>query len=454
MTSQPTSPAKNKTPLVAVVGRPNVGKSSLCNRILGKREAVTDSFAGVTRDRKTFDAEWSGLKFSLMDTGGWMEFGDELASKVSDQALKAARDADVILLVIDAQVGVTTEDERVTNLLRRSGAPIIVVANKVDSERQEADAWSASSLGVGDMFMVSAVHGRGSGDLLDAVVNKLRERGYSPEEPPELRDFAEVPEEAEFRCPAVAIVGRPNVGKSTLFNRMVGDERSITHDEAGTTRDSVDTIVETEHGSIRFVDTAGLRRRSRIDEGVEYYSLVRALAAIDRSEIAVVVIDGNAGVTHQDQRLAERVDAAGSPVVIVINKWELLSADRRQEVLRDVEDRLSFLGYAPILKISALTGLGVHKLLPAIRQATEAYGRRIPTSELNKVINQAQLEHPAPSGARVLYATQGAIEPPTFTFFSNRVLPRTYLRYLERKIRESFGFGPTPLKIRARQRAR
>ncbi|MDQ3757907.1 MAG: GTP-binding protein, partial [Actinomycetota bacterium] len=251
---------------------------------------------------------------------------------------------------------------------------------------------------------------------------------------------------------AVAIVGRPNVGKSTLFNRLIGDERSIVHDMPGTTRDSIDTVVETEDGPLRFVDTAGMRRKSRVDEGAEYYSLVRALQAIDRANAALLVIDASEGVTHQDQRLAERIDAAGSPVVVVLNKWETLDPEARADALAQVADRLAFLGYSPVLKVSAKTGLGVHKLLPALQQAIDAYHRRVPTGELNRVVQEAQAAH-APPGARILYATQGATDPPTFTLFANRTLPPTYLRYLERKIREHFEFGPTPLKLRVRRRA-
>src|SRR5206468_1761971 len=252
--------------------------------------------------------------------------------------------------------------------------------------------------------------------------------------------------------PAVTIVGRPNVGKSTLFNRLIGDDRSVVHDVPGTTRDSIDTVVETDEGPIRFVDTAGMRRKSRIDEGPEYFSLVRALQSIDRADAALLVVDAAEGVTHQDQRLAERVDAAGSPVVIVLNKWETLDAEQRVDVTGQLADRLSFLAYAPVLKISAKTGLGVHKLLPALGQAVSAYHRRVPTRELNQLIQQAQSAHPPPGG-RVLYATQGATDPPTFTLFASRSLPPTYLRYLERRIREHFAFGPTPLKLRVRRRA-
>ena len=429
-------------PLVAVVGRPNVGKSTLVNRIVGRREAIVEEKPGVTRDRKEVEAEWNGRRFRLVDTGGWLATEDALDRQVSAQAEKAIDVADLVLLVVDASVGVTGEDDRVAALLRRSQRPVVVVANKVDSERREADAWEFVRLGLGDPWAVSSLHGRGTGDLLDEVVSRL---------PATTEDRADAVPDAEERIMAAAIVGRPNVGKSTLFNRLIGDERAVVHDQPGTTRDAVDTVVQTAEGPIRFVDTAGMRRKSRIDEGTEFYSLVRALQAIDRADTALLVIDATAGVTHQDQRLAERIDAAGSPVVIVLNKWELLDSEARTSVLAEVEDRLAFLGYAPVLKVSARTGLGVHKLLPALGEAIEAYQRRVPTRELNEVIQAAQSAHLSPAG-RVLYATQGATDPPTFTLFATRKLPAPYLRYLERMIREHFGFGPTPLKLRVRRR--
>jgi GTP-binding protein len=311
------------------------------------------------------------------------------------------------------------------------------VANKVDNAEREGEIWAFTRLGLGEPVPVSALHGRGAGDLLDAVVPRLPVPREEPEQP---------------SATGVAIVGRPNVGKSTLFNRLIGQERAIVHDEPGTTRDTIDTVVETPEGPIRFVDTAGMRRRSRIGEGPEYYSLVRALQAIDRAQAALLVIDASAGVAHQDQRLAERIDVAGTAVVVVLNKWDAVDPAARDEVGAQVADRLHFLGYAPVLKVSALTGKGVHKVFPAVAAAMDAYHRRVPTRELNQVVHGAQAAHPAP-GARVLYATQGATDPPTFTLFANRALPRTYLRYLERSIREHFGFGPTPLKLRVRRRA-
>jgi GTP-binding protein len=432
-------------PIVAVVGRPNVGKSTLVNRIVGKRIAIVEERPGVTRDRKVLAAEWRGRDFSIVDTGGWTARGSTLDAQVTAQARRAIDTADVILLVVDTTVGVTDEDAQVAEILRRSKRPSLVVANKVDANTRESDAWVFERLGLGDPVMVSALHGRGAGDLLDLVVDLLPPPAAPS--PPLASDEGATDSEAI----SVAIVGRPNVGKSTLFNRLIGEERSVVHDLPGTTRDAVDTVVETPDGPIRFVDTAGLRRRAKEADGAEYYSLVRALQAIDRAEAALFVIDATEGVTHQDQRLAERVDAAGNPIVICLNKWELLDATGRADIVAQVEDRLSFLAYAPVLKISALTGKGVHKLLPHLTAAVEAYHKRVPTRELNKLIASAQAAQASPGG-RVLYATQGATNPPTFTLFATRTIPPTYLRYLERRIRDHFDFGPTPLKIRVRRR--
>ena len=492
MTSLAGGTIVDALPVVAVVGRPNVGKSTLVNRILGRREAIVEERPGVTRDRKLVQAEWCGHDFVLVDTGGWTSSGDALDDKVSAQAQKAMGEADLILFVVDASVGVTTDDAAVARLLRRGAPPVLVVANKVDSGAREPDIWDFVRLGLGDPVGISALHGRASGDLLDEVIARLPHPGHGvadkgapggDERGGDERDMGSavtrtwVPgghtttaddEDGHVQpspigsssttvssgttVNSVAIVGRPNVGKSTLFNRLIGDDRSIVHDVPGTTRDSVDTVVQTDDGPLRFVDTAGMRRKSRVDDGPEYFSMVRALQAIDGTDAAVLVIDATEGVTHQDQRLAERVDAAGSPVVIVINKWELIEPAGRDDVVIDVRDRLSFLDYAPVLKLSAKTGLGTHKLLPALRQAIDAYHRRIPTRELNQLIQSAQASHPSPTG-RVLYATQGATDPPTFTLFTTKALAPTYLRYLERRIREQFAFGPTPLKLRVRRRS-
>ena len=432
-------------PLVAVVGRPNVGKSTLVNRFVGGHDAIVEEHAGVTRDRKELVAEWRARRFRVVDTGGWLASrgGGELEHRVSGQAERAMTEADVVVLVVDAVAGVTDEDQRVVEVLRRLDAEILLVANKVDDVRRERDLWELDRLGLGHAHPVSALHGRSSGDLLDAIVAALPPEGQTDD----------LPEEREF---AVAIVGRPNAGKSTLFNRLVGDERSIVHDEPGTTRDAIDTLVTTEQGTIRFVDTAGLRRRSRIDELTEHVSTLRALEAADRADAALFVIDATAGVTHQDQRLAERVAGGGTAIVVVLNKWDLLDADRRDRVKAEVADRLGFLSYASVVPVSARTGRGVHKLAPALVAGRTALEGRIPTARLNRALADAERAHPPPAGGRsrprLLYATQGATNPPTITLFTTGRLPATYLRYLERRLRESLRIGPVPLKIRVRIR--
>jgi GTPase len=437
----------DQLPVVVIVGRPNVGKSTLMNRILGRREAIVEEKPGVTRDRKEVEAEWRTRPFRLIDTGGWLPSGSALDDKVSRQSEKAMNDADVIVFVVDSTVGVTEEDHHVAELLQRRSTPVLVAANKVDDVNREGAIWEMLGLGLGEPFPVSALHGRGTGDLLDAVLEHLPEPVPDESEPVDPDD-----PDAE-RVFAVSIVGRPNVGKSTLFNRLIGDERAVVHDMPGTTRDAVDTVVDTDDGPIRFVDTAGMRRRSRIDEGTEYYSFVRALKAVDKSDVALLVIDATEGITHQDQRLAERVDAAGCPIVVLLNKWETLDAEGRTEILYQVDQRLHFLGDSPVLKISALTGKGVHQLLPTLHSAIADYHTRVPTRRVNQVLRAAQQAQPAPHGARVLYATQGAADPPTFTLFTNRELPQTYLRYLERRLREDLELGATPIKLRVRLRS-
>jgi GTP-binding protein len=451
MTTPAPLVSQRERPLVVIAGRPNVGKSTLVNRIVGRRAAVVEERSGVTRDRKELDAEWCGHPFTVVDTGGWLTSDDPLDAQVSAQAERAIADADVVLLVIDVTVGLTDEDLAVARFLRRSGRPIRVVANKVDSSQRETDAWEAVSLGLGDPWPVSALHGRGTGDLLDDVVSLLPDpRSAVPSDNGRADDAGMTnDDDDQAPMPRVAVVGRPNVGKSTLFNRLVGDERSVVHDAPGTTRDAVDTVVETPDGTVCFIDTAGMRRKSRTERGTEYFSVLRALEALDRADIALLVIDATAGVTHQDQRLAERVGAAGCPTVVVLNKWELVPTEDRDDILTDIGDRLAFLGDAPVLKMSALSGMGVHRILPAVAAAEEAYHSRIPTGELNRAMKSIQAAHP-PVGAKIQYAVQGANDPPTFTLFTNGRLQPTYLRYVERGLRERFELGPTPIKLRVR----
>ena len=441
-------------PVAVIVGRPNVGKSTLFNRVIGEQAAIVEDRPGVTRDRKELEANWLGHRFMLVDTGGWMPGGSELDAKVSRQVEAAVRNADLVIFVVDGSVGVTDDDELMAGWLRKSAATVMLVVNKADNDRREADRWDFLSLGLGDPYPVSALHGRRAGDLLDEVIVRMPSSPLSEEYIPNYGLDQEIIPVGEQKPPRVALVGRPNVGKSTLFNRLVGEDRAVVHDMPGTTRDSIDTLVETEDGPVVFVDTAGMRRRSRIDDSAEYYSLVRAFRAVDGSDIALFVIDATQGITAQDQRLAERIDAAGCPIVIMLNKWELIDdAEERERIDLEVKRKLYFVDDAPVLKVSALTGKGVHKLRPVLQEAILQYHRRIPTRDVNRVIADAQQRQAAGGGARVMYALQGATDPPTFTLFVNRELPHTYLRYLERSIREAFNFGSTPLKLRVRKRA-
>ena len=428
-------------PVVAIVGRPNVGKSTLMNRIIGRREAIVEERPGVTRDRKEVEAFWLDRSFTLIDTGGWITGGDSLDEKVSRQSEQAMFNADVVLFVLDSTVGITEEDAQVADLLRKEVESVIVVANKVDDRNHESSAWEFMSLGLGEPSTISALHGRGTGDLLDRVLELL----------PDSEEVIE--EEVSEKIVSVSLVGRPNVGKSTLFNRLIGEERAVVHDRPGTTRDAVDTMVETRYGPVRFIDTAGMRRKARIDENTEYYSLVRALKAVDAADVALLIIDSVIGVTHQDQRLAERVDAAGCPIVVLLNKWDLCDGEQREDVSAQVGEKLHFVGNAPVIKISALTGKNVDRLWPALSETIEDYRTRIPTRRVNDAVRAAQQAHPAPGGARVLYATQGATDPPTFTLFTNRELPRTWIRFLERRLREDLDLGSTPIKLRVRRRS-
>jgi GTP-binding protein len=424
-------------PLVVVAGRPNVGKSSLVNRIVGSRAAVVEEESGVTRDRKVLTTEWIGVPFSIMDTGGWLAGGDALDAKVSEQAERALAEADV--------------DLAAAKVIRRAGPPVRLVVNKVDDVNREASAWEFVALGLGDPYPVSALHGRGTGDLLDAVVGLLPVPAAegADDEPVPAAPPGAVVDGVPPGTPRVAIIGRPNVGKSTLFNRLLGEERSIVHDMPGTTRDAIDTVVETPDGPVCFIDTAGLRRPSKTDRGTEQHATLRALRALERADIAILVIDATVGASHQDQRLAERIGVSGCPAIVALNKWDLVPVDDRDDVLAGVGDRLAFLGAAPVLKLSARSGKGVHRIFPALRESVAAYHQRVPTGSLNRAVPELQMRQPAPR-ARIRYMVQGAIDPPTFTLFTNGRLPATYLRYIERGLREKFEFGATPMKLRVR----
>ena len=444
--------ARPALPTVAVVGRPNVGKSTLVNRIIGRRDAIVEERPGVTRDRKEWTATWLGRPFVVVDTGGWKpEDGGELATldrKVSAQSRRAMLEADVAVLVTDVTSGVTDPDLATAALLWQRSRPVLVAVNKVDDEGREPLIWEFVTLGLGDPYPISALHGRGCADLLDSVVAGLPDAAGADDGNDEDAD-AHTDDTGTI---SVAIVGRPNVGKSTLFNRLAGEERSVTHDMPGTTRDSVDTLVQTPLGQLRLVDTAGLRRRSRIDEDTEYYAMLRALRSVDRADVVLLMVDATQGVTHQDQRLAERIDGAGCPILLLLNKWDLLEQAERLAVREQVSERLGFLSGSPTLGISAHTGRGVNRILENLGGTVEQYRRRIPTRAVNRAIREAQAAHAAPGGARVLYATQGATDPPTFTLFVNRRLPPTYLRYLQRRLAETFDLGSVPVKFHVRFR--
>jgi GTP-binding protein len=458
LTAEESTSAEVALPTVVIIGRPNVGKSTLFNRIVGSQQAIVEDRPGITRDRKELEAQWLDIPFLVVDTGGWMPSGDALDIKVSKQVEAAVHDADVVLFLVDASVGLTDDDQMIANWIRRSKTEVVVVANKADNERRESEMWEFMSLGMGEPVPVSALHGRRAGDLLDVVIERFpdeaRSHYMSVAKRARAIEDGDLEANDDSGAPRVAIVGRPNVGKSTLFNRLVGEDRAVVHDLAGTTRDSIDTLVETEDGPIVFIDTAGMRRKGKIDDSTEYYSFVRALRSIDDADVALLVIDATVGITAQDQRLAERVDASGCPILLVLNKWDLVGTEARLEVMAELRRMLAFVGDAPVLKISALSGKNVDKLRPLLQESISQYHTRVPTKDVNRVIAAAQQRQPAGGGAKILYALQGAIDPPTFTFFVNREIPQHYLRYIERVIREEFDLGSTAIKIRVRKRQR
>ncbi len=437
--------------MVVVAGRPNVGKSSLVNRIVGSRAAVVEEEQGVTRDRKVLTADWCGVPFSIMDTGGWLAAGDELESKVSEQVERALAEADVVLMVVDVATGVTEEDLAAAKVIRRAGPPVRLVVNKVDDGEPRGVRVGVRGARRGRPFPGERPAWAGDGRSArrgrqppPAPLGGGRRRRAAPTPSPGL--FERRPDPA---LPRVAIIGRPNVGKSTLFNRLLGEERSIVHDMPGTTRDAIDTVVETPDGPVCFIDTAGLRRPSKTDRGTEQHATLRALRALERADVAVLVIDATVGASHQDQRLAERIGVSGCPAIVALNKWDQVPTDERDDVLAGVGDRLAFLGAAPVLKMSALSGRGVHRILPALRDSVESYHQRVPTGALNRAVQELQARQAAPR-AKIRYIVQGAIDPPTFTLFTNGRLHQTYLRYIERGLREKFDFGSTPMKLRVR----
>ena len=430
-------------PVLAVVGRPNVGKSTLVNRILGRREAVVQDVPGVTRDRVSYDALWNGRKFTLVDTGGWEPDAQGLQAAVAAQAAQAMRTADAVLLVVDATVGATTAEEAVARVLRRSDRPVLLAANKVDDTRLEADVAALWSLGLGQPYPVSALHGRGSGDLLDAILQAL------PESPRERVDAQGGPRR-------VALVGKPNVGKSSLLNRLVGEERAVVHAVAGTTVDPVDSLVVLDDEVWRFVDTAGLRKRVNTASGAEYYASLRTKAAIDAAEVAIVLLDASEPISEQDLRVLTMVVDAGRALVIAFNKWDLVDEDRRLQLDRELDREMTQLRWAERVNVSALTGRAVAKLAPVLRTALGSWEQRVPTGTLNTWLNELVSATPPPvrggKQPKVLFATQASIRPPTVVLFTTGFLEAGYRRFIERRLRERFGFEGSPVRISVRVR--
>ena len=421
-------------PAVAVVGRQNVGKSTLVNRLFGRREAIADEMPGVTRDRVELEATWRGRTFRLVDTGGYRQGATGIEELVSRQAERAAEAADVVLFVVDGRTGLVEEDAMLARRLRRAEVPVLVVVNKIDSEADESDVASFHALGLGDPMGVSALHGRGSGDLLDRIVAVLPEEAEDADE-----------NDAE---PRFAIVGRPNVGKSSLFNRLVGEERSVVYEEAGTTRDAVDALVSWSGEQVRFVDTAGFRRPTRV-KGVDYYSFLRTERAIERAHVALLVLDASEGFAGEDKRIAARVMEIGRGLVVVANKWDLV--EERDRAFRELTELLEPYAKAPVLRTSAKTGTGVHRLPPALATVHERWSERHPTAQVNEVVQGAQAERSAPGGVRYRYGTQVTSAPPRFVLFGGLPPPASYQRFLEGRLRRAFRLDGVPVRLRFRK---
>jgi GTPase len=436
-----------RVPVVAVVGRPNVGKSTVVNRIIGRREAVVQDVPGVTRDRVSYDAHWSGRAFTVVDTGGWDPDARGLAERIAAQAEIAVSVADAVLFVVDATVGITDADEAVVKILRRSGKPVVLVANKVDDLRQEAEAATLWNLGLGEPYAVSALHGRGSGEMLDAVLAAL----------PSPPDMDEVATEGPRR---VAIVGKPNVGKSSLLNKLAREDRVVVDDVAGTTVDPVDELIELGGRIWRFIDTAGIRKRVKEASGHEYYASLRTGAAVERAEVCVMVVDASQPLSEQDQRIITSVAEEGRALVIAFNKWDLVDEERRHYLGREIERDLVRVQWAPRVNITARTGWHVDRLVPALDAALAGWETRVSTGQLNAFLGRLVAEHPHPvrggKQARILFGTQASTGPPTFVLFTSGPLEASYVRFVERRLREEFGFTGTPvhISVKAREKRR
>ncbi len=434
---------RGPVPVVAIVGRPNVGKSTFVNRVLGRREAVVEDVPGVTRDRVAYDAEWTGHRFTVVDTGGWEVDATGIHLRVAEQAEIAVELADAVMFVVDATVGATDDDEAVVKMLRRSGKPVILVANKVDDQRTEADAAALWNLGLGQPWPVSALHGRGSGDVLDALLEVL----------PEVSQVSEYQPGGPRR---VALLGRPNVGKSSMLNKLTGTDRVVVDDVAGTTRDPVDEVVELGGRSWRFVDTAGIRRRVHQTRGADFYASLRTQTALEKAEVAVVLVDASDRIAEQDVRVIQQVIDAGRALVIAYNKWDLTDEERRHFLEREIERDLVQVPWAPRVNVSARTGRHLERLVPAIDRALESWESRISTGRLNAFLGEVVAGHPHPvrggKQPRILFATQAGTRPPRFVLFASGFIEAGYRRFIERRLREEFGFEGTPIEISVRVR--
>lgn len=430
-------------PIVALLGRPNVGKSTLINRFLGRREAIVEDTPGVTRDRVTYECQWNGRDFMVMDTGGWESKPDGISVGVSEIAELAMQEADVLAFVIDAQVGALDEDDVLVQQLRKLKKPIVLIANKVDGEREEADAHALWNLGLGEPYFVSALHGRGSGDLLDRITSVLPEVGAA---------------QSQDGYRKVALIGRPNVGKSSLLNILAGAQRSLVDDVAGTTRDPVDELIELGGSIWRFIDTAGIRKRANQSSGTDYYATLRTQVALERAEVAVVVLDGSQPISEQDLRIITMVEEAGKALIIVMNKWDLVDEDRQISLDREIDRHLDQVEWAQRVNLAAKTGWHRDRLAPALRTALTSWEKRVPTSRLNSFLGTLIAATPPPvrggKQPKILYATQAGISPPRFVIFTTGFLESSYRRFIERRLREEFGFPGTPIQISVRVRER
>ena len=430
-------------PIVAILGRPNVGKSTLINRFIGRREAIVEDTPGVTRDRVQYECEWGGRRFIVMDTGGWEAKPDGISIQVSAGAEIAMEEADVLAFVVDAQVGALDEDDILVQRLRKAKKPLILIGNKVDGEREESEAHGLWSLGLGEPYFVSALHGRGSGDLLDHIVTELPEVGGA---------------QTQDGYRKIALVGRPNVGKSSLLNALAGENRSIVDDVAGTTRDPVDELIEFAGSTWRFIDTAGLKKRANQASGTDYYASLRTQSALERCEVAVVVLDASEPITEQDLRVITMVEEAGKAMVIVMNKWDLVDEDRRDQLEREIDRHLDQVEWAQRVNVAAKTGWHRDRLAPALRTALDSWEKRVPTAKLNSFLGALVGATPPPvrggKQPKVYYATQAGIAPPKFVVFSNGWIEASYRRFIERRLREEFSFPGTPVQVAIRVKER